>query len=335
MIFQIAESLDEIEKIESVNFNDLDIWERKHIQEWIAKSPDILGEEILIITTEFDKFEGHQDRLDVLGIDRKGNLVVIELKRDAFAAYADLQSLRYAAMVSQMNINEIVDYYLDYAKKTDSNNVSDRKQAEDQISEFVEGELELKPRIILCSQDFSPQITSTVLWLRDYEVDISCIRLTPYKLEEKIIIVPNKIIPLKETEEYMVKILKKEETQERAQKSRPRTMKILIENGLLKEGDKIFLRKYLPDYLQYDETNPMYTATITGKTGQSNSIIWDKDNKEYAISTLTWLIFRDFHPEKKNPGGLNGNDYWTNEKGVSLWELKENYLNENVSTENL
>ena len=35
-----------------------------------------------------------------------GNLVVVELKRDTFAGYADLQSIRYAAMVSTMTIEQ-------------------------------------------------------------------------------------------------------------------------------------------------------------------------------------------------------------------------------------
>ncbi len=67
----------------------------------------------------------------------------------------------------------------------------------------------------------------------------------------------------------------------------------------------------------------MFHAKITGKLGQSNAVTWDKDGEEYSISALTWNIFKDRHPNKENPGGINGNAYWVNNEGKSLWELRQ------------
>jgi hypothetical protein len=145
-------------------------------------------------------------------------------------------------------------------------------------------------------------------------------------LDDKIIIVPNRIIPLQEANQYLIDIQQKEEQQQERSKIRPRTMRILIENKLLKEGDKIFLKNGLPPYMKYDGKNPLYHAIITGKLGQSNAIRWEKDGKEYAISALTWSIFKDLHPEKKDPGGINGNWHWVNDKEVPLWTLAEDFL---------
>ena len=108
MIFEVSSNLKDVKKVESENFVNLNIWERRHIEEWIRKAPDILGEELLIVTTEFSQFKGFRDRIDILAIDRKGNLVVIEIKRDPYADYADLQSIRYAAMVSSMTIEKLI-----------------------------------------------------------------------------------------------------------------------------------------------------------------------------------------------------------------------------------
>jgi RecB family endonuclease NucS len=77
-------------KVEAGNFTQYSIWERAHIQEWIRQAPEVLGEDLLVVSMEFDRFKQSADRLDLLALDRKGNLVVVELKRDGLAGYADL-----------------------------------------------------------------------------------------------------------------------------------------------------------------------------------------------------------------------------------------------------
>src|ERR1017187_8179139 len=117
MIFSISGTLDKAERIAPETFVGLSIWERTHIEAWIQGNPEILGEDLLILTSEFDRFVNSSDRLDLLALDRSGNLVVVELKRDSFAGYADLQSLRYAAMVSSMTVEKLIPYYVAYRKK--------------------------------------------------------------------------------------------------------------------------------------------------------------------------------------------------------------------------
>jgi hypothetical protein len=77
MIFSISAALDKADKISPASFVGLNIWERKHIEEWIRVNPEILGEDLLILAMEFDRFVNSSDRLDLLALDRKGNLVVV------------------------------------------------------------------------------------------------------------------------------------------------------------------------------------------------------------------------------------------------------------------
>jgi hypothetical protein len=269
MIFLISGTLDKADKIAAETFVGLNIWERQHIEEWVRGNPEILGEELLILTIEFDRFVNSSDRLDLLALDRAGNLVVVELKRDSASGYADLQAIRYAAMVSSMTIDKLLPYYLAYRKKHYSEQISE-SDARNQIIEFVESdsfaELSTKPRIILCSEGFSQEITTTVLWLRASKIDISCVKITPYKVEEKIIIVPKVVIPLEEARQYLIDIkIKEEELEQSSHGNRPRTMRVLIENGLVKPGDNIYLKNALPSYVHYDDHDPTFQAVITGK----------------------------------------------------------------------
>ena len=51
------------------------------------------------------------DRELMRRIDKAGNLVVIELKRDEDGAHMELQAIRYAAMVSTMTFERAVEVY--------------------------------------------------------------------------------------------------------------------------------------------------------------------------------------------------------------------------------
>ena len=59
--------------------------------------PEVLGEPLLLITSEFEESD---KRLDLLLLDRSARLVVAELKLDASGTLADQQAIRYAAFCS-------------------------------------------------------------------------------------------------------------------------------------------------------------------------------------------------------------------------------------------
>jgi len=312
------------------DFNNLGVWERRHIQVWVRQCPTLLGEDLLIVAEEFDRFQGSDDRLDLLALDKQGNLVIIEFKRDSHAGYADLQAIRYAAMVSAMSIAKLLPYFAAHLRKIEGDEFGNTDEALRRIQAFIGDpnfvELSDRPRIILCSQDFSQELTTAVLWLRTFSVDISCVKIVPHKISGQIVIVPTRIIPIEEANTYMVDIREKQEstfaeTQQR-KKRKQETMTYLLDRELLKAGDRIFLKNDTR-HLKYDDADPTFHATITGKRGQSNAVKWDKDGLEYSISGLTWRIFQQTHPEGKDPGGVNGNWHWVNEAGSPLWQLAQ------------
>ena len=48
-MYRISKSKNAITKLEERLFSELGFKEREHLQEWIAKNPDVLDEELLII----------------------------------------------------------------------------------------------------------------------------------------------------------------------------------------------------------------------------------------------------------------------------------------------
>lgn len=106
-------------------FSELGFKERQHLQQWIAESPEILGEELLVIQQEFDGFNDTNERLDLLALDKEGNIVVIENKLDDMGRDVTWQVLKYASYCSTLtkeNIRKISLSLFQWQKKNKSQN---------------------------------------------------------------------------------------------------------------------------------------------------------------------------------------------------------------------
>jgi hypothetical protein len=148
-------------------------------------------------------------------------LVVVELKRTTDDTLADLQALRYAAMVSKLTFDEAVDTLGRYLRQRQKD-----YSPKERILEFLgwsdptEGRFGDDVRIVLAAADFSPEVTSTVLWLNERDIDITCVRLQPYRLGTSILLDVQQIIPLPEAADYQVQIRQKQrETRAAAEQS--------------------------------------------------------------------------------------------------------------------
>lgn len=194
-------------------FSSHKLLERRDLSKWVEQYPAILGEELLVVTSEYDRFDKTNERLDLLAIDKDGNLVVIELKRDDSGRSVDLQAIKYAAYCSTLRLEDLVDMYRRYQKQ---NGVELTKEAAQQvILDFVNNsdfeDLNDRPRIILVSKEFRPEVTASVLWLRTFGIDISCVKWDPYELSEDCIVLNSSVlIPLPEAKDFIMQCEKKE-----------------------------------------------------------------------------------------------------------------------------
>jgi hypothetical protein len=204
---------DSFRPISEASFTDLKIRERGDLQRILRSQIDVLGDDLYVIAEEFGEWEDSRRRIDLLAIDREARLVVIELKRTNDGGHMELQSIRYAAMVSTMTFERAEQIHADFLISIGE--PSD--QARNRILAFLgweepeEESFALDVRIVLVSEDFSKELTTAVLWLRDREIDIRCIRLRPYLDAEKRLVDVEQIIPLPEANEYQIQIREKEQ----------------------------------------------------------------------------------------------------------------------------
>lgn len=154
-----------ISKIEETTFSELGFREREHLQEWLANEPTIFGEDLLIIQKEFDGFSDTKERLDLLALDKDGNLVIIENKLDDFGRDVTWQALKYASYCSSLSKEEIRVIFQDYLTRCGSAETAEEKLCEFYGKEYDEISLNkgTGQRIILVAAKFKKEVTSTVL----------------------------------------------------------------------------------------------------------------------------------------------------------------------------
>lgn len=175
----------------------------------------------MVVAEEFGDWEDSNRRIDLLCLDRQAHLVVVELKRSEDGGHMELQAIRYAAMVSSMTFEQLVEAHARFIGGPDS-----RQKAESSVLSFLgwdapsEGSLSGDVGIILVGANFSTELTTAVLWLNKRGLDISCIRLKPYRLDGEILLDIQQIIPLPEAGDYETRIRAQEQEGQRAETTR-------------------------------------------------------------------------------------------------------------------
>ncbi|WP_370971233.1 hypothetical protein [Amycolatopsis sp. cg9] len=210
---------DKLEAVPSSTFVAEQVLERVDLQRLLRAQIETVAEDVLIVSEEFAEFAGARRRIDLLGIDREGKPVVIELKRTTDGGHLELQALRYAAMVSALTFEDVSEAYQRYLLQVEPDAADDARTRLAEWLEDVGGEdavLTREVRVVLVSGGFDREITTTVLWLNEvYGLDIQCVRLTPYKVGERLLLDVQQVIPLPEAADLTVQ-LRRRETQARA-----------------------------------------------------------------------------------------------------------------------
>lgn len=287
-MYKVNIHLNRVEKIKSSSFQELKFSERNHLQEWIAKQPDIFGEELLIILKEFDGFDETKERLDLLALDKGGNLVIIENKLDDSGRDVVWQSVKYASYCSALSKTNILEIYQKYLSKQNI-----QQDAKKNICDFFDKEEfdsvvlnnGFMQRIIMVAANFRKEVTSTVLWLMKHGVNIKCFKATPFKNNDEIYLSVEQIIPLPEAEELMIGIAEKERQEtdtELGNVKRENLRKEFWQHTL-----EFFNKNNLDIYKGVSPSKDHWLNTGAGISGVHYSLIFLKDEirVEFALDT--------------------------------------------------
>lgn len=221
-MYVVNKNSNNINQIKSITFSEAGFKERQHLQEWIAKNPSCLGEELLIIQKEFSGFDDTRERLDLLALDKQGNLVIIENKLDDTGRDVVWQALKYVSYCSSLTTQDIEQMFSAYLS---DNSIAQNPQeilieffGDEDYGEIIN--VGYSQRIILVAGDYRKEVTSTVMWLLNNGIDITCFKVLPYLHKDEVLLDFKQIIPLKEAEDFMIKIAAKQKEEVINQKLR-------------------------------------------------------------------------------------------------------------------
>lgn len=292
-----------INEVPRTLFQNHGILERGHLQSYLRDKIEIISPDTLIISEEFSQWDDSKRRIDLLGIDKQANLVVIELKRNDSGDHMELQALRYASMVSAMTFENCVSIYQAYIERRRLD-----LDAERELLLFLDWEAPVQEdfakdvRLVLASADFSKELTSSVLWLRKKKIDIFCVRITPYAYNQELFLDVSQIIPLPESEDYLVKLREKEDERQKAISAVRDKTKYVIDGVLLSKNR--FVLKVIEKYLKenpstFKELKALFPKKMQGSTGVINSLDFiekkyqDKPDKRHFVKHNEVLLSSD------------------------------------------
>lgn len=247
-------------RIEPVTFSELNMTEND-IEEVLRNSIDMIcdEEESMLIVGRQVRNEKN-GRSDLTAVDNNGNIVLIEIKRDrkdiehrkeAF----EFQAIRYAASYATIDktddlVKKVYAPYIEkYRSEFELGELTSFELGIRKLNEFLQvndaqKNFNEKQRIILVASDFDEQTLSAVAWLNSNNVDMSCYRVTPYKLNEDLFFNVEKLLPVTNYDDYYVNLMDKSivttVTGDRkiTRRSLPK-IDLMLEWGVVKEGDII------------------------------------------------------------------------------------------------
>ena len=215
-IYKMVGDKERLDPIRETSFVQERIMEDPDLRYILRSQPEVIEEGLFVLSEEFSgHWRGSGRSIDLLGLDSNGRLVVIELKRTSTADHAELQAIRYAAMVSVLTSEDIVEAHRAFMNKWRiEGDAEERIQAHLSGTSFDDIYTE-SPRVVLVSEGFSKELTTSVLWLNDNGLDITCIQLQPYRNGKELLVESSQIVPVPGTEDLLVQAQgKRSETRE-------------------------------------------------------------------------------------------------------------------------
>jgi hypothetical protein len=167
------------------------------LEDWLENNPHSIIEDgnLLIIgrqvTTNVGSF------VDLLAVDRQGDVAVIELKRDRTPRDTLAQALEYASFVERLDYEQLEDIFRTYIDDASANLAQYHRDyfelATDEAAVFNKDQ-----RMVIIGQRVTPEIRQMSTFLRQKGVRVTCVEFTLFETEDGLRLLSSDIVVGKE-----------------------------------------------------------------------------------------------------------------------------------------
>ena len=349
-MYELTSSKKDLIPLEKIDFSSINLTE-KDIEDILVNRIGILDEDIndsdeenssLLIVGRQVRNEGN-GRSDLTAIDKDGNLVLIEIKRDvkdikSRAESFTFQAIRYVASYSK--IKDVFDLaekvYIPFlekyknAKPQEGQNMFDLAMGKlrDFLGENNKNNLSGKQKIILVAGEFDEETLSAADWLCKNGIDISCIQLNLFKQNDKYLLDVKKLIP---QDSFILDIAEsnpsKVSHRSSSSKSKARLPKInaLMRENILFEGDIFEAKNHEDECAELQGNCQVKIASTSKETLAIGAIMtmqqWLRKALEWdAVDTYRFAMVK----KSKNPDN----------EGKLIYDIREKWMAEQEKSEN-
>lgn len=178
------------------------------LREWILSEPTgLLNEEVMIIGREVT-VSGFRDRIDLLGIDPEGNVVIIELKRGAMKGSDDFQGLKYAAYASQWGYDDLREQFNKFIDTRWGESLyGEDAEFSEELAEFCNEDYAVNKdqRIMFVGESIRARLKIVTRWLSERDIDVSITKVTVLKSDGDLYLDSEQKVPVPESESQEVR----------------------------------------------------------------------------------------------------------------------------------
>ena len=191
-IFKLKKEKNSIENAVLIPAKKTSLELEKHLESWLENSPWAVAQEpLLIIGRQTSAFQEEYGTIfpDLLGIDKEGNLVIIELKKGRTPREVIAQLLEYAAWANDLSDEKIHEIATSYFRI-----INTEKEIEELFLETFEMDeipsLNQRLRLFVAAEEISPPVAKVCRFLRQvHGVDVNCIQFSIFQTESGEVLV--------------------------------------------------------------------------------------------------------------------------------------------------
>lgn len=315
-----------------VSLSAVGMKERQDLQEWVIAHPEVLGDDVLVVTAEFDQWQSESgavahERLDILALDTSGRPVVVELKRDT-DKLIHIQALTYAAMVAAFDEETLAQAHSAFLTKRGSAIVP-ASEALERLRSHVDGDLSagLKagPRIILLAGRHLPQTVTTTVWLTQRGLDIELREVRAYQHGSQLVVAFEQLYPVAGVDSLLLSPARRatadalQQVEEQARSAS--AVRIIVDGDLLETGTLLTLQ---PTVEVTAEVRAAVDAWVdadpsrgeaTWVNDASQPLLWKSDGQRWRPTSLVRHILREAAGVER---GVRGTAWWVDADGLDL-----------------